>query len=150
MGYNVRIIRSTARIPAANLQQVYEKMCALNETHHDQKRGGSWSDGRETAKWFSWMDENYPETCANAQEILEMLGFEVEEADNGDLLITGYDSKTGQEDLFLEAITFDAVGIINWVGEDGDCWSTEFLGDTVVDGSVVRPVLPKPAPRLLK
>ena len=71
MGYYVQIVESNARIPAANLKAAYEKMCALNVTHDHAKRGGSYSDGKQTAKWFSWMDANYPETCKDAKEVLE-------------------------------------------------------------------------------
>lgn len=133
MGYNIQIDRSTAVIPAANLKRCWEKMCALNVTHDHVKRGGSWSGGRQQDRWFSWMDANYPQTCPTAQAILEQLGFYTEVADNGDLHITGYDSKMGQEDLFLEAIINEATGVIHWHGEDGENWVTEFKGDIVID-----------------
>lgn len=81
------------------------------------------------------MDSDYTTSCADAQAILEMLGFETQYNQQGDLLITDYDSKTGQEDLFLEAIKYDAVGQINWVGEAGDRYTTLFVGDTVFDES---------------
>ena len=136
MGYYVQIVESNARIPAANLQRAYEKMCALNVTHDQQKRGGSYSGGVQTSRWFSWMDANYPETCKDAKAVLEQLGFECSYAANGDLLIDGYDSKTGQEDLFLKAIEFDAEGTITWRGEEGESWTTTFLGDTIISGDI--------------
>jgi hypothetical protein len=135
MGYNVQIKNSNAKIFASNLARAYEKMCALNVTHHSAKRGGSWSGGKQTEKWFSWMDANYPETCSDAQAILEQMGFETSYDTNGDLLIDGYDNKSGQEDLFLEAIKYDATGKIEWFGEDGSTWTTEFCGDTVLEQS---------------
>jgi hypothetical protein len=49
-------------------------------------------------------------------------------------LITGYDSKTGQEDLFLETISNEAFGEIRWVGEDGDQYSTVFAGSSIIEG----------------
>jgi len=133
MGYYVEIINSTAKIPAANLKRAYQKMCALNTTHHKEKRGGSWSGGKQDAAWFSWMDANYPETCKDAQAILEQLGFYTELNEQGDLLITGYDSKMGQEDLFLKAIENDAEGEIEWVGENHERWTTTFHGDNVFE-----------------
>ena len=134
MGYYVKIVKSTAYIPAANLQRAYEKMCALNVTHHSVKRGGQYKGG-EKVSWFSWMDENYPETCKDAQAVLEQLGFSTEYNDAGDLLLTGYDNKTGQEDLFLKAIEEEGVGSIVWKGEDGNTWSTFFVGDTAIESS---------------
>lgn len=133
MGYNVEIIKSTAKIPAANLDSAYQKMCALNYTHHDQKRGGGWEGGKKVAGWFSWMDANYPETCRDANAVLEQLGFYTEYNEQGDLLITGYDSKMGQEDLFLKAIENDASGEIEWVGEDHERWTTVLHGDHVLE-----------------
>lgn len=66
MGYYVRTTYSSAFIPKENLDKAYEAMCALNTTHDHEKRGGSWSAGEQQKKWFSWMDENYPETCEDA------------------------------------------------------------------------------------
>lgn len=133
MGYYVRIVHSDARIPAANLRRAYDKMCALDVTHDDKKRGGSWERGKQISKWFSWMDADYTTKCKDARDILEMLGFECSYDTNGDLLIENYDSKTGQEDLFMEAIRTETCGTIDWVGEEGDRWTTEFLGDLVID-----------------
>jgi hypothetical protein len=141
MGYNVEILKSTARIPAANLKRAYEKMCALNTTHHAQKRGGSWSGGTKSESWFSWMDANYPETCKDAQAVLEQLGFYTSTDTNGDLLIEGYDSKMGQEDLFLKAIETDVTGVIEWVGEDHERWTTTFIGDQILDAEPVQKLL---------
>lgn len=131
MGYYIEIVKSDAKIPKNNLKTAYEKMCALNVTHHNQKRGGSWSGGKQQEKWFSWMDSNYPETCKDAQEIFEQMGFDTEYNENGDLLIVGYDNKIGQEELFLKSIEKEAIGSIYWCGEDGSKWSTKFFGDNI-------------------
>lgn len=133
MGYYVQITKSTAVIPKANLQRAYEKMCALNVTHHNQKHGGSYKGGEKCESWFSWMDANYPAKCKDAQAVLDMLGFSTEYNQQGDLLITYYDNKMGQEDLFMEAIKNEAVGKIHWRGEEGDAWTTEFFGDLVIE-----------------
>ena len=129
MGYFVEIEGSTAVIPAANLERAYEKMCALNTTHDHKKTGGNNHGGR----WFAWMDANYPDTCKDAQDVLEALGFYTH-YENGNLHIDGYDNKTGQEDLFLHSIADDVTGKIEWRGEDGERWTTLFYGDYVIDG----------------
>ena len=141
MGYYVEIIKSDAYIPKANLKSAYDKMCALNVTHDNEKRGGSWSNGKQDQKWFSWMDANYPETCKDAKEVLEQLGFECDIDAEGNLHIHNYDSKTGQEDLFLEAIKYDTCGTIEWVGEEHERWTTEFLGDSVIEAQPVTKLL---------
>ncbi len=137
MGYYVEIEKSTAVIPAANLERAYQKMCALNTTHDHIKRGGCFGGGVQKAKWFSWMDANYPDTCKDAQAVLEALGFYTH-YENGDLHIDGYDNKTGQEDLFLHSIQDDASGKIEWRGEDGERWTTLFSGDSVIEGTCTK------------
>ena len=56
------------------------------------------------------MDENYPETCKDAQAILDCLGFETAYDDVGNLHLVAYDNKMGQEDLFLKSIATNTVG----------------------------------------
>jgi hypothetical protein len=109
-------------------------MCDLNK-RDDLKHGGS-SLG---AKWFSWMPEDIAAECPDAESVLKCLGFSVDVRENGDLWLSGYDSKIGQEELFLQAIA-PYVGIVDWyakrnpatdepfnpqmewVGEDGEFW----------------------------
>ena len=133
MGYNIRILKSTARIAADRLDVVYDQMCALNVTHHNQKRGGRFSGGKQDDAWFSWMDPNYPHTCVNAAEIFQQMGFYVQYDVNGDLLLVDFDGSMGQEDLFLGAIRDNVTGKIRWAGEDGQVWDTVFSdpGDVI-------------------
>ena len=140
MGYYVNITKSTAFLPKHREAEAYQIMCSLNTTHDHKKTGGSWSGGQQTAKWFSWMDENYPETCKDAGEIFEALGFDIERTDDG-IYIRGYDNKAGAEDLFLESIENLMVGEIKWTGEDGEHWDTIFKGDNCIDGEVERNAL---------
>ena len=126
MGYYVHIEESNCMLPAKNYALAYWRMCALND-HDELKRGGS-----RTEKWFSWMGKNYPETCEDAKDILVELGFDMEETNDG-LTIYGYDSKSGQEELFLAAIS-DLLITVNgmydsghkpfivWRGEDDMVW----------------------------
>ena len=122
MGYYVHIEESNCVLPAKNYALAYWRMCELNN-HDEWKRGGS-----QTEKWFSWMDKNYPQTCKDAKEILVELGFEMEETKDG-LTIYGYDNKSGQEELFLAAISDlivqahgDDKPFIAWRGEDDMVW----------------------------
>ena len=127
MGYYVHIEDSNCMLPHKHANLAYWRMCDLNK-NDDLKRGGS-STGE---KWFSWMDANYPETCKTALAVLVELGFDVEEGDEG-LVIYAYDNKSGQEELFLEAIsdllrTVDNKNssldkpFIVWRGEDDMVW----------------------------
>lgn len=140
MGYYVNIVESTFKIPAENLQEAYDRMCKLNFTvKNTDKRGGSWPGkdkapeyGPDKSSWFSWMDWNYHETCKDAKSVLGAVGFETEYDDNGNLLITYYDSKTGQEDLFLESISGISTGYIVWKGEEGELWGETYGGEKVI------------------
>ena len=131
MGYYVHIEDSNCMLPHKHADLAYWRMCALNK-NDDMKRGGS-----KTEKWFSWMEKNYPETCKDAKDILVQLGFDVEEGDGG-LVIYAYDNKSGQEGLFLEAMsdlvvahTGDEKPFITWRGEDDMVWK-ETYGERLV------------------
>lgn len=138
MGYYVEILESTFTIPVDKLDEAYSRMCQLNFTvPNSKKSGGSWSSGDLSkdkapeygpyeAAWFSWMPWNYHEQYTSAEEILDALGFDIDYNDNGDLEITGYDSKTGQEELFLESICDISKGYIVWKGEDGSIWGETY------------------------
>lgn len=117
-------------------------MCDLNfSVPNRQKRGrsGHYREdlvpeyGPDPFVWFSWMDWNYHEKLRNVQEILEDLGFSVFYDDDGNLLVEGYNSKSGQEGLFLKSISTLSRGFILWEGEDKEQW-VEFYGD---DGVVI-------------
>jgi hypothetical protein len=140
MGYNVSIEESTFQIPVENLDAAYKAMCELNYTvPNSQKRGGS-RPGKDKAPeygphkccWFSWMDWNYDEQCKNAEEVLHEVGFCTYISENGNLHIDGYDSKTGQEDLFLKAISTLSKGYIIWKGEDDEVWGETYGGEKVI------------------
>ena len=134
MGYYVTIDSSTFVLEAKHYDEAYKAMCALN-LFDDIKRGGSFSKDKETGvetrnAWFSWMSPNYPETLTTANQIFEELGFEINVSDHG-TEICGYDNKTGQEDLFLEACCPWASGEIYWTGEDSDRWMDNYDRVTV-------------------
>lgn len=125
MGYNVNIHESTFRIPEANLDEALTRFKELNHKPGVEKRGGSWGPNGQTKSWFSWMPEDYDKHVTTAEEVLILLGFDTEkDVETGDVLITGYDSKTGQEELFLNEIAdlVDPQSSIVWIGEDLRMW----------------------------
>ena len=122
MGYYVRLTEANAVLPAGNFDEAYKRLCDLN-SHDEWKKGGS-STG---AKWFSWMDENYPEVCQTAEQILRAVGYDIAVLEDGSLAICDYDNKNGCEDVFIYAIAdLLKAGYMLWRGEDGAHWRWTF------------------------
>jgi len=129
MGYYVSITKSDCKIAAEVKSRVYKTWCDLNHPRNNhQKRGGSYSGGAQTAWWYSWMTEHYDQECKTVEEILDMLGFGYDKIADGSILVTDYDSKTGQEELFFKAVAHLLTGTINWRGEEDARWSWTFHG----------------------
>jgi hypothetical protein len=131
MGFYVRIEESTFNIPNFNLDKAYKAMCDLNKDN-SKKRGGygniielQKSTEYSDSFWFAFMLPDYPNHYADAAAIFIALGFEITLDESG-LHIIGFDSKSGQEDLFLEAVAPYANGLIVWRSEDGEVWRNVF------------------------
>jgi len=111
---------------------------AIPMAFDELKTGG---DG--TNVWFAWMDANYPEQALHDWEqlrfphplvfVLQQLGFDWELGTDECLCLTHYDSKSGAEDLFLEAVApfVQAGSYLEWRGEDGSMWLQEFDGKSM-------------------
>jgi hypothetical protein len=124
MGYYVNG-NGELRIKAENLGKAYEALMALQDAPDKAKRGGSYS-ANERRYWFSWMPEDL-RTLTDTKAVFAELGFEVNDNENGDLLISCYDNKTGQEDVFFAAAApFIEDGDYEWTGEDGEFWKWQF------------------------
>jgi hypothetical protein len=140
MGYYVNIENVEWLLPVVHEDAALQVLKDLNDPSNDHlKRGGSYSGGKQTAKWFSWMPKDYDKTVTTVYEVLDMLGFETEVLPEG-TRIRAYDSKTGQEDLFLAAIAefIEPGSFIEWRGEDGAFWRNDFDGKTMrtLEGSI--------------
>jgi len=120
MGFYVTINESDTYILKEHLDAAFKAMCALNHDPKAQKGGGS-STGE---KWFSWMEADYDKKCSTADQILTELGFYTDLTGEGDLAITDYDNKIGDESQFLDAIApfVNPDAYIIWHGEDGSFW----------------------------
>jgi hypothetical protein len=113
-------------IKKENLAAAYEALMALNDAPDGVKRGGSYSGGKQHSSWFSWMPADLRE-LADTKAVFERLGFETMDA-NGDLVITCYDNKIGQEEVFFAAAApFIEDGEYEWTGEDGAFWEWTFV-----------------------
>lgn len=138
MGYYVTLEGNNAYIRKDKLDEAYKILCDLNNQNR-LKRGGNgssfdpaWREANEFGAnenvWFSWLDWNYHETCADAATILEQLGFELEDDGNGGISFLFYDNKTGSEDVFIAALApvlssdDESAPWFEWRGEDGAHW----------------------------
>jgi hypothetical protein len=127
MGYYVNG-NGQLRIKAENLGKAYEALMALQDAPPKAKRGGSSGGDKAPRFWYSWMPEDL-RVIPDTKSVFAELGFEVKDDENGDLLISCYDNKSGQEEVFFAAAApFIESGDYEWTGEDGDFWAWEFEG----------------------
>lgn len=124
MGYYVSILSCDFPVPE-NLE-VLSAIYEMDTKFDSVKNGWSLHNGVQE-KWFSWMPEDLTK-LKTVKEVLEALGFKCESvtAPNDETMvhIVGYDSKTGQEDLFLAVIApyVEHGSYIEWTGEEGERW----------------------------
>lgn len=124
MGYYIKLEESNFQIKKESDKKILKIWKELNHQKNNYlKRGGS-SNGQ---KWFSWMPENYDKTVKNCKEVLELLGFETE-IENENIIITDYDQKTGQEELFLKYASkfIDNHNYLIFRGEEGEYFAYYF------------------------
>ena len=126
MGYYVSG-NGALRIKSENLGKAYEALMALQDAPPKSKRGGSSGGDKAPRYWYSWMPEDL-RTLADTTAVFAELGFETRiEEPTGDLIISCYDNKTGQEDVFIAAAApFIEDGDYEWTGEDGTFWLWKF------------------------
>ena len=124
MGYYVTTEDINIIVPKDLIEPAYKAVLAMNEDDN-LKRGGS--HGSERKFWFAWMPEDLS-TLADLHAVMENLGFDTHYGEAGELVLGHYDSKTGQEDLFLDAIApFVQEGSYAiWKGEDNSFYKWEF------------------------
>ncbi len=137
MGYEITLVNSDCRIPKEHWDDAFAACVELND-HDERKTGG---DG--TNVWFAWMPPDYPERALAEYEsyklphplvwVFQVLGFDWDIEENGDFSLRHFDSKSGAEDDFLEAVApfVRPDGILDWRGEDGEMWRQEFDGQSV-------------------
>jgi hypothetical protein len=130
MGYYINLRRSEFSIPET--EEVLQVLKDANWKFHDWKNGGGFGGEGEQRKWFSWMPSDYDKTVTSVAEVFTLLGFEVDSHD-GVVDLKYYDSKAGQEDLFIALVApfVEEGSFMEWDGEDGAGWRHE-----VVDGKL--------------
>jgi hypothetical protein len=123
MGYYIDLTDADWWIPETT--DVLQALKEMPTKYHAIKRGGS-SNGEA---WFSWMSDESILNANTAESIFNDLGFETTSTDGG-FKLEGYNSKTGQEDLFLAVVApFCPEGAyVEFRGEDGAEWQYSVRG----------------------
>jgi len=119
MGYYVQL--DSADWEIEDNPRSLQEIRAMPKKYHAIKRGGS-SSGE---KWFSWMSDERIENAKSVEDVFKDLGFTTEPGSRPNTFkLTAYDSKTGQEDLFIAVMApWTTEGSsMEWVGEEGERW----------------------------
>lgn len=139
MGYYVTLTDSDVVLPKENHQEILTRWHEMNDKKYDNiKSGGSYSGGRTMSKNYSWMPTDYEKTTHTPQQVLEHLGFDFSENAKGDIVIQGYESKTGQEDLFFKKIgdLVNPGSLMQWQFEEDASYAWFFDGKKMQEVSV--------------
>lgn len=131
MGYYVQLTDSDVILKQQVQEEILQRWKELNKPENNHlKYGGSWVGGKQVTWHYSWMDKDYDKKVDSPQEVLEMMGFEYDINEDGDIYITNYHSKTGSEDLFLKTIAdlIEPGSTMLWHGEDGANFAWYFNG----------------------
>lgn len=142
MGYYVETATVNFTIKPENFDRFFELVKSMFEEEEIKAhaRGGSWSGGTQTGWHYSWIDADLMLKAIKERDICQVFlewGFEDPTLDeDGSFGSFWYNSKTGQEDLFLDKIAevVESGSYIDWRGEDGEIWRNEFIVDA--DGLV--------------
>jgi hypothetical protein len=127
------------KIVGENIPAAYNAMVQLNK--YDHLKGGGTYSKNYTRRHFSWMPEDLS-TIPTCGEMLQSLGFELSvDGADGVIEATSYDSKVGDELIFMVAIApwVEDESYFDWTGEDGDQWRWSFVkGEMFVqNGNIV-------------
>lgn len=135
MGYYITLKECNVAIPRAMEGVALKALHALD--NYDQlKSGGEWGGPGGTKKraWYAWMPTDLT-SITTLEEFLQNIGFETR-SDDVEITITGYDSKTGAEQIFMWAIAPYVIladkeshddPYMFWQGEDGSMWRWTFV-----------------------
>jgi len=130
VGYYVDY-EGTISYPRADERRLSEALWALNH-RHELKNGGRHPKQGDPYEdnWFSWMPSRWHEDEPSVREVLEMLGFTVDETNPFDIIdgeniyyTVAYNNKIGDEDKFIATLAENGAEITLYCrGEDGEGW----------------------------
>lgn len=130
MGYYVTLTGAEFFVPEN--EETLAHMKDIVSKYKKIQRGGSMGPGGMRETWFSWVMDSDILEAPSVEAIFNLVGFDTTKENNG-FQIDGYNSKQGQEEVFLAHIApFVANGsYVEFRGEDMEVWKYE-----VIDGKL--------------
>lgn len=135
MGYYISTSQSAFRIRTENLPRFFElaEQMLTPKALEENSSGGSYSEGKQTKWWYSWVDTDRALKAIKSNDIREVFaewGYDLELVNevNGESIyyldIRGGDAKIGDEEKFFAAIApiVEDGSFIDCRGEDGEEW----------------------------
>lgn len=129
MGYYVEQIGGKFTILSENFDRALSAIKALMKNENEMS-GGSWSGGKQTERWFAWVNTSTVLEATTLADALTEWRWEPEENEEGIYLINFRGEKWGDDDKLFHALApFVKCGsYISFRGEDGALWQFYFEG----------------------
>jgi hypothetical protein len=129
MGYCIDQIDSKFTILSENFDRALSAIKALMKNENEMS-GGSWSGGKQTERWFAWVNTSTVLEATTLADALSEWRWEPEQNEDGiyDIIFRG--EKLGDDDKLFRALApFVKCGsYISFRGEDGALWQYYFEG----------------------
>ena len=135
MGYYISTPSSAFRIRTENLPRFFElaEQMLTPKVLEENASGGSYSEGKQTKWWYSWVDSDRALKAIKSNDIREVFAewrydLELVNEENGESIyyldIEGGESKIGDEEKFFAAIApiVEDGSFLDVRGEDGEEW----------------------------
>ena len=141
MGYCISKNKSKFAIRAGDVPSAFKALQDLGVGQNDDRaHGASFEHGRQTARWFSWMNGCDPSSWKSISDAMSDWRYPVTLDETGSVVSIDFDGeKIGDENVMFAAIApFVAKGsFLELQGEDGALWRWVF------DGKAMREVQAK-------
>lgn len=131
MGYCMDLRDFDFVIPADRAGDALAAVQALDPV--TRGAGGTWSGGRKTESWFSWVTTSEYKNATDIGEAFDAWRWELRQDSNGDWSLVGFNGeKLGDDAILFEAVApfVKSGSFVEMQGEDGARWRWVFDGKT--------------------
>lgn len=134
---------SNVIIKEENQEAALEAIKSVNADHTNKIVGSPGEETRpENSKsvsddanyWFKWLEWNYDELIHNLEEFFDKLDFGTEKKANGDIEVTDYANKTGDEEFFFRVLApfINPGSYIKWETDYKSKYRWDFDGKNLI------------------